>query len=47
MFFSPSMGEVGGISLATCLPYIFGLFFLDEDIVKGVLGLATTLVSGF
>jgi hypothetical protein len=47
MFFSPSVGEVGGLSLATCLPCMSGLFFLAEDLVRGVVGLATTVVSGF
>jgi hypothetical protein len=47
MFFSPSVGEVGGLSLAASFPCISGLFFLAEDLVRGVVGLYTTVVSGF
>jgi hypothetical protein len=46
MLFSPSTGEAGGLSLAASLPYISELLFLDEDLVKGVVGLAKTMVSG-
>jgi hypothetical protein len=46
MFFSPSMGEVGYFQLAACLPYMFGLLFLDEDLVRGDEGLDATIFSG-
>ena len=46
MFFAPSVGEVRGLSLVTFYPYMSGLLFLADDIVRGVVGLVTTMVSG-
>jgi hypothetical protein len=47
MFVSPSMGEVGGLSLAARFPYIYELFFLDKYLVRGFVGLDKTMLSGF
>jgi len=46
VFFSPSLREVGCLSLAASLPCIFELFFLAEDLVRGVVGLDKTMVLG-